>query len=98
MLKYLYCMIKSFKNRRLKRFYDRDDSSRLPPDMIEKIADILADLEVAQDVQDMNLPHYRLHQLAGDRKGQWSVTVRANWRIVFGFDDGAYDVDFVDYH
>lgn len=41
----------------------------------------------------------RLHALKGDLKGLWAVTVRANWRIVFRFDDGdASDVDFVDYH
>ncbi len=29
----------------------------------------------------------------------WSVTVRANWRITFRFEDGhARDVDFEDYH
>jgi proteic killer suppression protein len=31
-------------------------------------------------------------------KGFWAVTVRANWRVVFRFDDGATDVDYVDYH
>ncbi|MCP2000889.1 type II toxin-antitoxin system RelE/ParE family toxin [Nitrobacter winogradskyi] len=47
----------------------------------------------------MNRPSFRLHPLRGNRKGQWAVTVRANWRIVFGFDGGnAIDVDFTDYH
>ncbi|MCB0058359.1 MAG: type II toxin-antitoxin system RelE/ParE family toxin, partial [Caldilineaceae bacterium] len=40
-----------------------------------------------------------LHELAGDRKGVWSVTVQANWRITFRFVDGnAEDVDYEDYH
>jgi len=47
----------------------------------------------------MNLPTFRLHPLTGDLKGFWSVTVRANWRLVFRFDDGnAFDVDLIDYH
>jgi proteic killer suppression protein len=47
----------------------------------------------------MNLPGLRLHPLIGDLKGFWAVTVRANWRIVFRFEDGhAYDVDLTDYH
>lgn len=47
----------------------------------------------------MDLPQFRLHPLTGGRKGQWAVTVRANWRIVFRFEGGAVeDVDFVDYH
>lgn len=47
----------------------------------------------------MNVPTFRLHLLKGERKGFFSVTVRANWRIIFRFEDGdAFDVDFVDYH
>ena len=34
----------------------------------------------------------------GQMKGFWAVTVRANWRVTFRFDDGAEDVDYVDYH
>ena len=32
-------------------------------------------------------------------KGYWAVTVRANWRIIFKFDDGnTLDVELIDYH
>jgi proteic killer suppression protein len=35
----------------------------------------------------------------GVRKGYWSMTASANWRIIFQFDeDGPADVDLVDYH
>jgi proteic killer suppression protein len=48
---------------------------------------------------DMDLPGFRLHSLKGELKGYWAVTVRANWRVVFRFDEGdAFDVDYVDYH
>lgn len=47
----------------------------------------------------MRLPTYGLHLLKGDLKGFWAVTVRANWRAIFRFEDGkASDVDLVDYH
>jgi proteic killer suppression protein len=47
----------------------------------------------------MNLPGYRLHQLRGDRKGEWAVWISGNWRLVFVFEDtNASDVDLVDYH
>ena len=47
----------------------------------------------------MNLPGFKLHRLKGDLKGFWSVTVRANWRVIFRFEEGdAYDVDLIDYH
>ena len=44
-------------------------------------------------------PTFRLHELKGDRKDTWSVTVQANWRITFRFSGGdADDVDYEDYH
>ena len=47
----------------------------------------------------MDLPGFRLHPLKGDFAGFRAVTVRANWRIVFRFEDGhAVDVDYLDYH
>lgn len=92
-------MIGSFKDRRLKRLYESGDRSRLAPEQVEKIENILAALEAAAAVEDLNLPGFRLHALKGDRKGFWSVTVRANWRIVFRFANGAaLDVELTDYH
>jgi len=44
----------------------------------------------------MNLPGFRLHRLKGDYAGYWAVTVRANWRVIFRFEDA--DVDYLDYH
>ncbi len=47
----------------------------------------------------MNTPNYRLHQLTGARKGEWSVWVSGNWRLVFEFDGTAVvNDDLVDYH
>jgi proteic killer suppression protein len=58
-----------------------------------------AALDEAESVDDLNRPSFRLHPLKGDLKGFWSMTVRANWRIVFRFVDGeALEVDFTDYH
>jgi proteic killer suppression protein len=46
----------------------------------------------------MDLPGFRLHQLKGQMKGFWAVTVRANRRVIFRFDRDVEDVDYVDYH
>jgi len=46
----------------------------------------------------MDVPGFRLHPLKGQMRGFWPVTVRANWRVIFRFGDGAEDVDYVDYH
>lgn len=92
-------MIESFKHKGLKRLFEEDDRSRLPPDMADRITRIISLLDVASTIQDMDQPSLRLHALKGDLKGFWAVTVRANWRIVFRFADGtASDIDFVDYH
>ncbi len=92
-------MIASFKHRGLKKYFEDNDSRRLPSDMVDRIRAILARLHQAEVIEDMNVHSYRLHSLRGDRKGEWSVTVRANWRITFRFEEGyALDVDLVDYH
>ena len=65
----------------------------------EKLRDILARLDAAGAVSDMDLPGLRLHPLKGDLKGFWAVTVRANWRVIFRFaESNALDADYVDYH
>jgi proteic killer suppression protein len=66
---------------------------------VDKIRRILARLEIASVPADMNLPGWRLHRLKGNRAGFWSVTVQANWRVIFRFEKGnATDVDYLDYH
>jgi toxin HigB-1 len=92
-------MIRSIKHQGLKRLYERGDRSRLRPDLRETIEDILARLDVATTPQALDLPGYRLHSLKGDLKGYSSVTVRANWRIIFRFNgEDAVDVELIDYH
>ena len=92
-------MIKSFKNYRLKRLYEKGESRKLPPEMVDRIGVILARLDVMENVQDMRLPHLRLHPLKGKRKGQWAIMVKDNYRITFCFVGGhVRDVDFDDYH
>ena len=79
--------------------YERDDPSSVSPDMADRIALALADLDDAGTPSDLDLPGYRLHPLKGDLKGYWSISLTGNWRLIFRFEDGdAYDVDLVDYH
>ena len=83
----------------MQRFFEDDDGSKLPPEMLERIRLILSTLHAAQEIEGMNVPGFNLHPLKGELKGFWSVTIHANWRIIFKFEDGnAFDVDFIDYH
>ena len=92
-------VIRSFKHRGLKRLYERDDRSGIRPDLVATIQEILTVLDAAVSPQELGLPGYRLHPLKGGLTGFWSVTVRANWRIVFRFNGAdAFDVELVDYH
>ncbi len=92
-------MIRSFKHRGLKRLYEQGDRSGIRPDLLDNVEDVLARLDEAEAPQAMDLPGYRLHPLKGGLKGFWSVTVRANWRIIFRFaGTDAIDVELTDYH
>ena len=92
-------MIESFRHKGLKRLFEHGDGKGVDAKFIDRIENILGLLDAAVALQDMSLPSFRLHPLTGDLKGYWSVSVRANWRITFRFDDGkARDVDLVDYH
>ena len=92
-------MIKSFRHRGLKRFFERDDRSLIRPDMLDRVEAMLAQLDVAGSAEAMRIPNYRLHALKGDLKGCWSITVKANWRIIFRFEgEDVSDVELIDYH
>ena len=92
-------MIQNFRHKGLRLLFEKGDRSKLAPQDLERIENILLVLNQAQTPEEMDLPGFRLHPLKGDRKGFWAVTVRANWRIVFRIQDGqACDVDLVDYH
>ena len=92
-------MIRSFKHKGLRRLYQDDDSRGIDKSHVGKLKDILARLDAAASPEDMDFPGFRMHALKGDLKGFYAVTVRANWRVIFRFDDGeAADVEYVDYH
>ncbi len=60
---------------------------------------MLAALDTAANIDDMNIPGFNLHQLKGGRKGIWSISVSGNWRVTFKFENGnAHIVNYEDYH
>ena len=92
-------MIESIKHKGLKRLYEQNDRSGIRPDLLDKVRKILSALEAADGPEDMALPLFRFHSLTGARRGTYSVTVKANWRVTFSFRQGAAcDVDLEDYH
>jgi proteic killer suppression protein len=92
-------MIRRFRHRGLKRLYEDDDRRGVNPQHVEVLLRILLRLGRASEPRHMDLPGWRLHSLKGELAGFWSVTVRANWRIVFRFENSdVTDVDYLDYH
>ena len=59
----------------------------MPSEMADRIREILTALDAAVTVAELNRPTFRLHPLKGQLKGFYSVTVRANWRIIFRFEN-----------
>ncbi len=92
-------MIQSFKHKGLEKFYEKGSTKGIQPNHARKLRMQLAALDTAQSIEDMDIPGYRLHQLKGERKGYWSITVNANWRLTFEFVDGnVHILNYEDYH
>lgn len=92
-------MIKSFKHKGLKRFFEKGDIQGINPNHSRKLRIILFSIDSADFVQDLNYPGYRLHPLKGALKDHWAIDVSGNYRITFKFSNGnAYILDYQDYH
>ena len=92
-------MIENFKHKGLKRLFEKGETKGILADHVEKVENILSVLNRAASPNDMDLPGFKVHPLKGDRKGFYGVTVRANWRVIFRFEEGnACDVELIDYH
>ncbi len=68
-------------------------------DHVEKLLRILTTLDRSESPEGMDLPGFRLHALKGRMKDHYAVSVSANWRVTFRFEEGhAVDADYIDYH
>lgn len=96
---YILNMIQSIRHKDLRRLFEDGDRSKLSADMVGRLEELLTVLNDATSLEDLALPSYRLHPLKGSLDGFYAVTVRANWRLVFRFDEGdILDLDLLDYH
>ena len=68
--------------------------------MVGRLRNILAALHVCDRMDELRgPPGWRLHQLAGDRAGTWSISVTGNWRLTFDVEqDEISNLDLEDYH
>ncbi|MCK0744199.1 type II toxin-antitoxin system RelE/ParE family toxin [Chromohalobacter nigrandesensis] len=93
-------MIKTFADKRTQELYSRGRSKKFPSDVASRASRKLEYVNLAEQLDDLKVPPgNRLHSLSGDRQGQYAISINAQWRICFYFEDGdAYDVEVCDYH
>lgn len=92
-------MIKSFKHKGLKQYFESGSTAGIQSSHARKLKMQLAAIDTAQVVEDIDLPGYQLHLLRGNREGIWSISVNGNWRVTFEFRDGnSYILNYEDYH
>lgn len=92
-------MIKSFKHKGLKKFYQKGDSSGLEQSLVPRLKNRLSMLDAAKTIDFLNQQGYDLHELKGDRAETWSIKVSGNWRLTFIFENGdVYILNLEDYH
>ena len=94
--------IRNFSHKGLKRLYHEDDKKGVPANTVDKLRKMLAFIQDMEDADELRaIPHWSAHQMAGDRKGRWSLHVTRNWRLTFRIDHEDHeicDVDYEDYH
>lgn len=92
-------MIKSFRDREAERIWQGRFSKRLP-EQIQRVARRkLRMVNNAVSLDDLRIPPANhLEALSGDRAGQHSIRINDQWRICFVWNDGAEQVEIVDYH
>lgn len=92
-------MIVTFRHKGLEAFFRTGSQAGIQPIHAKRLREMLTALNAAASPQDLARPSWRLHGLSGDRAGFLSLTVQANWRLVFRFDGTDIELlDYLDYH
>jgi proteic killer suppression protein len=93
-------VIESFRDKRTAALFLGNAVKGLPLEIAQRAFDKLRSLHAAATLDDLRIPpSNRLEKLSGDRRGQWSIRINAQWRICFRFEAGqAIEVEVVDYH
>ena len=92
-------MIKSFKHKGLKKFFESGNTKGKQAAHSNKLRMQLAALDTATNIDDIDIPGYQLHKLQGNKKDRWSISVNGNWRVTFDFSESnVYIVNYEDYH
>ena len=93
-------MIRDFAHKGLKKYFESGSKAGIQAKHATKLTMILAILDMADEVTELDLPGFNLHELSGNRKGTWSLIVSRNQRITFRIEEEKeiVDLNFEDYH
>ena len=93
-------MIRSFGSKDAERIWHEQYVERVDRTVQRATLRKLELIHAAKDVEDLRVPPgNRLERLVGDRRGQHSIRVNAQWRLCFVWREGGADnVELVDYH
>jgi proteic killer suppression protein len=92
-------VIRSFADHETERFWTTRRSRKIPSTIQATALRRLAQVDAAEELRDLASPGNNLEALKGDRKGQHSVRINQQFRVVFTWEnDGPHDVEIVDYH
>jgi proteic killer suppression protein len=93
--------IDSIRHRTLRRFAETGLTKGLPSGSVDRLRRMLAYIDAIDAAEELRVPpNYGAHQLTGDRKGEWALTVTRNWRMTFRINavGAVKDMDLEDYH
>jgi proteic killer suppression protein len=93
--------IESIRHKALRRFAESGSTQGLPSGSVDRLRRMLVYIDAIGSAEELRMPpNYGAHQLTGDRKGEWALTVTKNWRMTFRINAGGAieDMDLEDYH
>ena len=94
--------IRNVVHKGLRRLIEDDEAVGVQPAFAPKLRRMVSFLQDMEREEELRtVPGWRAHMLGGDRRGTWSLTVTANWRLTFRVDREAVeivDLNYEDYH
>ncbi len=91
-------MIRSFRNRALAALWNRNDASRVRPDLVARLLFRLNALDAAAHPEGLNIAGFNFHRLRG-RPVRYTIHVNGPWCLTFEWEgEDAVRVDLEQYH
>ena len=96
-------MIRSFQGKIANDIWSSNQSRSLPRGLWVRAKALLTIMHATSRLEDLRIqgqpPDIRLHKLLGNRKNDWSVTIKLPWCITFKFKEGEFfQVKIENYH